>query len=263
MKKTMQQVTRATLSLSIIFGLCLSAGSAQAAQWQRFADTETGLLLIKSGQSGEALQLSSQQMVNTMGQGLPFLQAPMALLQKTVAPLVVPYETGIGRALKDYALENDPKYEQLESRVSLATQTNETLRKAYFINSAIETQASLLPALESQLESRTLAIEEKAAAALVSLSLGYFLSQSAQYAQQIPTDSSRLTQQVTAEITRLQRKISANPLSAFQLGQELQFLIEAQGALAKATEMTHKNAQILPAQSQQLLSLMQKVQKLF
>lgn len=256
MKKTMKQILLSTLVFFVL------SGAVQAAQWKNFTDTETGLLLINSGLSAEKINLTSANMVQS-SQGLSFLQGPMISLQKSVTPLVLKYETGIVSRLKGYALEKTPRYEQLESRVPLAQKTNDILMKTYYVNSALETQASLLPTLEDKLKSGKLSIEEKASVALVSLSLGYFLSQSSKYAQQIPTDSKALTQQVSAEIDRLQKKITTNPMNAFQFGQELQFLIEAQGSLGKATEMTNKNAQALPVQAQKLASLMQNVQKLF
>jgi hypothetical protein len=257
----MNQVIKhiALVSLST-FMLCTAA---QAAQWKTFADTETGLVLIKSGLSGEKINLSTEKMVQSSSQNLSLLKGPMTSLQKTLAPLVLKYETGIGDSLKSYRLENSPKYEQLDSKMSLAQKANEILMKAYFINSAVETQTVLLPVLEGKLKAGKLSIEDKAAAALVSLSLGNFLAQSSKYAQQIPTDSNVLVKEVSAEIDRVQKKISANPMSAFQMGQELQFLMEAQSALGKATEMTQKNAQLLPTQAQKLASLMQNIQKLF
>lgn len=257
MNKWVKHIVLASLSA---FMLCTAA---QAAQWKTFTDTETGLLLINGGLSGEKINLTSANMVKTSSQNLSLLQGPMTSLQKTLEPLVVKYEAGIGSSLKPFNVEKPPRYEQLESLVPLAQKTNEILRKAYFINSAVETQATLLPGLEAKLKTGKLSIEDKAAMALVSLSLGNFLAQSSKYAQQIPSDSDVLTKQVTAEIDRVQKKISANPMSAFQMGQELQFLIEAQSALGKATDMTQKNAQLLPTQAQKLASLMQNIQKLF
>jgi hypothetical protein len=257
MNKMLKQIALASVSAIM---LCTAA---QAAQWKTFTDIETGLFLIQSGLSAEKINMASEKMVNTSSQNLSLLQGPMTSLQKTLAPLVLQYETGIGNSLKSYRLENSPKYEQLDSKMSLAQRANDILMKSYFINSAVETQTALLPTLESKLKVGKLSIEDKAAAALVSLSLGHFLAQSSKYAQQIPADSNVLTKQVSAEIDRVQKNISANPMSAFQMGQELQFLMEAQSALGKATEMTQKNAQLLPAQAQKLASLMQSIQKLF
>mgnify|MGYP000032331680 CR=1 FL=1 len=257
MNKLLKRIAIASLSTFLF------STAVQAAQWKTFTDTETGLLLINGGLSGEKINLTSANMVKTSSENLSLLQEPMTSLQQKLAPLVLKYEEGIGRSLKPFNIEKTPRYEQLDSQVPLAQKTNEILKKAYFINSAVETQTTLLPGLEAKLKAGKLPIEDKAAMALVSLSLGNFLAQSSKYAQQIPSDSDVLTKQVTAEIDRVQKKMSANPMSAFQMGQELQFLMEAQSSLGKATEMTQKNVQLLPAQAQKLSSLMLNIQKLF
>lgn len=254
MKKTLKQWALAGLSLLIL------STPVQAAQWKHFSDVETGLVFMTGDLNSEKLQSASQV---SRDQSMALLQGPMNALQKAVAPVVQEQGAGVIRSLKAYTLDNPPRYEQLDSRLPLASKSNELLMKTHFINAAIETQNSLLPRLESQLKAGQLSLEDKAALALVTLSLGNFVSKAASYSQQVPGDLEHLTQQVTSEVNRVQKSIQANPMNALQMGPELQLLLEAQGALGKASNMTQKNVPLLPGQAHKLVGVMQNVQKLF
>ncbi len=255
MKKSVKQWALTGLSLLIF------AAPAQAAQWKAFTDLETGLVFMTGDLSNEKLQSATRAQIS--GQNTALLQGPMNALQKSVAPVVQAQGAGVIRSLKAYALEKAPQYEQLDSRLPLASKTNELLMKAHFINAAIETQNSLLPRLESKLKAGQLSLEDKAALALVTLSLGNFVSKAATYGQQVPGDLDSLTRQVAAEVNRVQKNIQSNPMNALQMGPELQLLLEAQSALGKASDMTQKNVKLLPDQTQKLVGVMQNVQKLF
>lgn len=257
MNKTIKQWTLAGLSLLIL------STPVQAAQWKPFSDVETGLFFMTGDLSTEKVTSASANMVQSSRQNLALLEGPMKALQTSIAPVVQEQGAGVIRSLKAYTLENAPRYEQLESNLPLAIKTNEMLMKAHFVNAAIETQNTLLPRLESKLKAGQLSLEDKAALALVTLSLGNFVSKASAYGQQIPGDSASLTQQVSAEVNRVRRNIQTNPMSALQLGPELQLLLEAQSALGKASDMTQKNVQLLPEQTQKLIGVMQNVQKLF
>lgn len=241
----------------------VTVAAAQAAQWKDFQSTETGLVLINMELSGEALNKTSAQLLRqSTPQNLASLSQTLTGLQQKLAPAILEHGSDIAQSLKSFELKSTPQYEQLESPVHLTATTNTVLKKAYFINSAVRTQSELLPVIEQKLKS-SITMEDKIALGLTTLALGHFMTRSSAYAQEVPTDIQNLSGQVASRISQTQAKITANPMSALQLGNELKFLMEAQSALGKISEMSTVNAQKLPTQVQQLAVVAQKVNRLF
>lgn len=242
----------------------VTVAAAQAAQWKDFQSTETGLVLINMELSGEALNKTSAQLLRqSTPQNLASLSQALTDLQQKLAPAILEHGSDIAQSLKSFELKSTPQYEQLESPVHLTATTNTVLKKAYFINSAVRTQSELLPVIEQKLKSSSITMEDKIALGLTTLALGHFMTRSSAYAQEVPTDIQNLSRQVASRISQTQAKITANPMSALQLGNELKFLMEAQSALGKISEMSTVNAQKLPTQVQQLAVVAQKVNRLF
>lgn len=257
MFKTLKQYMLMALSLLLL------AEPLQAAEWKRFSDIETGLVFITGDVSVEEINTLSATQVRSGGQNLALLKAPMTALQEVVAPIVTERGAEVLQSLKSYTLDDQPRYQQLESVLPLARKTNEVLMKTYFINSAIETQNQLLPGLDKQLQAGNISAADKAALALVTLSLGHFVSKASVYGQTLPDDITGLSAEVASKVSQLEKAIRANPMNALQMGPELQLLLEAQTALRKAGEMSAHSTQLLPAQTQKLVQLMQRVHTLF
>ncbi len=249
------------LSASLLFTL---TQPVSAAVWKDFEGLDTGLILLYPDMGASDIQKASRKMMASLGgRQSSALTRALINLEKKLAPEINAYKEELSRALKPYRVEGRPRYEQLESLLALARESNNALHKSYFINEALSVNQDLLPRLKAQVKKQNLSGQDRAALGVAALSLGYFTLHAIDYARELPGDTARVETRLGQKITQVRQKISANPFSAVQLGQELQFLLEAQGVMGRISKKTGQSLQQLPDSASELAGIITAVGELF